>query len=197
MKLFKNKKSIAMLVSIIALLTIVAGTTIAYLYTNTPSITNTFTPTKVTTTIVEDDPSDTKNNVKVKNTGDIDAYIRATVIVTWKDASGQVHATAPVAGTDYEVTYPTDTGWVEGSDGYYYYTSKVAAGGSTGVLLTDCKPVGGKTPAGYHLSVEILASAIQAEPSDAVTTAWGSTNGGSVTGVDSSKNLVVTSKSST
>lgn len=195
MKLFKNKKSIAMLVSIIALLTIVAGTTIAYLYTNTDPITNTFTPTKVNTTI-EEDPGTVKKNVKVKNTGDIDAYIRATVIVTWKDTSGNVYATAPEEDTDYTVTW-TKNGWVEGSDGYYYYTSKVAAGGSTGVLLTNCKPVDGKAPAGYHLSVEILASAIQAEPSDAVKTAWGSTNGGSVTGVDSSKNLVVTPKSST
>lgn len=193
-----------MLVSIIALLTIVAGTTIAYLYTNTPSITNTFTPTKVTTTIVEDDPSETKNNVKVTNTGDIDAYIRATVIVTWKDANGNVYATAPVEGTDYTVTWmPNDdkgyaSKWVKGSDGYYYYTEVVKPGDSTGVLLTDCKPTTTSTaPEGYHLSVEILASAIQAEPSDAVTTAWGTAIGGSVTGVDSSKNLVVTRKSST
>lgn len=173
MKLFKNKKSIAMLVSIIALLTIVVGTTIAYLYTNTPSITNTFTPTKVTTTI-EEKPGNVKEEVKVKNTGDIDAYIRATVIVTWKNADGDVYATEPVKGTDYTVTW-TMSGWEKGSDGYYYYTSKVTPGESTGVLLTDCEPIEGKAPEGYQLSVEILASAIQAEPASAVVDAWGVT----------------------
>lgn len=187
MKLFKNKKSIAMLVSIIALLTIVVGTTIAYLYTNTPSITNTFTPTKVTTTI-EEKPGKVKEEVKVKNTGEIDAYIRATVIVTWKNADGNVYATEPVKDKDYTVTYPTDTGWKKGSDGYYYYTRKVKPGVSTGVLLTECKPTETSTaPEGYHLSVEILASAIQAEPASAVVDAWSS-----VTGVDStSKNLII------
>lgn len=172
MKLFKNKKSIAMLVSIIALLTIVVGTTIAYLYTNTPSITNTFTPTKVTTTI-EEKPGKVKEEVKVKNTGEIDAYIRATVIVTWKNAAGDVYATEPVKVTDYTVTYPTDTGWKKGSDGYYYYTEAVPAGKTTDVLLTECKPIEGKAPEGYNLSVEILASSIQAEPKDAVKEAWG------------------------
>lgn len=191
MKLFKNKKSIAMLVSIIALLTIVAGTTIAYLYTNTPAITNTFTPTKVTTTI-EEDGTTVKENVTITNDGDIDAYVRAAVIVTWKDASGNVHSKVPTVGKDYTIEYNT-THWTLGKDGYWYYKYPLPPKSCSWVLIEECKPQTPSTaPEGYHLSVEILASAIQAEPSSAVVDAWGTAKGGSVTEVNSTtKNLTI------
>lgn len=177
MKLNKNNKSIAMLVSLIALLVVFVGSTIAYLFMQTDSITNTFTPTSTGITIVEENEGSTKNNVKITNTGEIKAYIRATVVVTWKDTNGNVYGKAPVENTDtnsdgdYEVTW-TKNSWVKGSDGFYYYKEPVESGDSTGVLLTDCKPVEGKAPEGYNLSVEILAQAIQAEPTSAVTDAW-------------------------
>lgn len=171
MKLNKNNKSIAMLVSLIALLVVFVGSTIAYLFMQTDSITNTFTPTSTGITIVEENEGSTKNNVKITNTGEIKAYIRATVVVTWKDTNGNVYGKAPVENTDYEVNW-TMKDWVKGSDGFYYYKEPVESGDSTGVLLTDCKPVEGKAPEGYNLSVEILAQAIQAEPTSAVTDAW-------------------------
>lgn len=177
MKLNKNKKSIAMLVSLIALLVVFVGSTIAYLFMQTDSITNTFTPTSTEITIVENNEGKVKKDVTIQNTGKIKAYIRATVVVTWKDDSGNVYGKAPVENTDYTVEWmPKDsdgnTDWVKGSDGFYYYTQPVESGASTGVLLTACKPVEGKAPEGYDLSVEILAQAIQAEPTSAVTDAW-------------------------
>ena len=43
----------------------------------------------------------------------------------------------------------------------------------TSVLFTDCKLTDtAVVPEGYNLSVEIIASAIQAEPDEAVETAW-------------------------
>lgn len=167
-----NKKTILLLVSLVIVLIAMVGTTIAYLVTNTAPITNTFTPSKVTTTITEEFDKEVKNNVQVKNTGDVEAYIRAAVVVTWQNDAGEVYPTAPAEDTDYTVSYPGN-GWVKHTDGYYYYTSTVAPNASTGVLLTDCKPVEGKAPDGYHLVVEILAQSIQAKPDNAVTDAWG------------------------
>lgn len=168
----RNGKSVALLAAVVMVLGTLVGTTVAYLFMGTDSIVNTFTPSSVTVTITEDFENNVKNNVKVTNTGDVDAYIRAAVVVTWQDSEGQIYPTAPVEGTDYTVTW-TKAGWQEHTDGYYYYTSVVAPEASTGILLTDCKPVEGKTPDGYHLVVEILASAIQSQPVTAVTDAWG------------------------
>lgn len=165
----RNSKPFFLLVALAVVLCAVVGTTVAYLFDKTDSITNTFTPANVTTEITEEFDNKVKNNVKVTNTGDVDAYIRAAVVVTWQDDDGNVYPTAPVEGTDYTVIWTMD-GWKE-KDGYYYYTKVVEQGKSTGILLTSCKPVEGKAPEGYHLVVEILASAIQAE--SAVTDAWG------------------------
>lgn len=168
----RSQKPSVLLVALVLLLGAVVGTTIGYLFTNTDSITNTFTPSSVTVTITEKFEDNVKNDVQVKNTGDVDAYIRVAVVVTWQDKDGNIYPTAPVEGTDYTVSYPGN-GWVKHTDGFYYYTSAVAPEASTGILLTDCQPVEDKTPDGYHLVVEILASAIQAKPENAVADAWG------------------------
>lgn len=174
-KLFRKldtSRLVLLVASLSLLLMLAVGMTLAYLFDKTESITNTFTPTEVSQTIVEDFDKDVKKDVKVTNTGDIDAYIRVLVVITWQDDGGNVYPTAPVEGTDYTVTWTMD-GWAKHTDGFYYYKSKVAPKASTGILLTDCEPVEGKAPEGYHLSVEILSSAIQAQPADAVHDAWG------------------------
>ena len=167
-----NKKVILLAVSLLLILSAAIGGTVAYLIDQTGSITNTFTPAKVTPGIDENFDGSVKNDVKITNTGDIPAYIRVKVVVTWKDAQGNVYGAAPKAGTDYNWTIPANNDWVKGSDGFYYYTKPVPAGEKTSILLTDCKPVDGKAPAGYSLSVDIHAQAIQAEPTTAVTSAW-------------------------
>lgn len=167
----RKAKPSLLLLAVVLILGAMVGSTIAYLFANTGSITNTFLPTKVTTKIDENFDGTVKNDVTVKNTGDIETFIRAAVVVTWKNDDDQVHPTAPVEETDYTVTWTMD-GWVKNGD-YYYYTSPVPSQNSTGVLFTDCKAVAGKTPDGYHLNVEILASAIQSKPVDAVISAWG------------------------
>lgn len=174
-KRLRWNRSFVVLASVLVLIIGLVGTTLAWLSTDTTPITNTFTTSTVTTTIEEGESGETKNNVKVTNTGNANAYIRAMVVVTWqKDDtnSSEVYATAPVEGTDYTLIWTKD-GWVKHTDGYYYYTSAVAPNASTGILLTSCKPVEGKTPEGYHLVVEILSDAIQAKPDSAVTDAWG------------------------
>lgn len=167
------KRSLVLVVSVLALVLAVAGGTLAWLSANTTPVTNTFTPAQVSCTVEENFDGTTKKDVQIKNTSNIDAYIRAYVVVTWKDAQGNVYGKLPVKNTDYTMTGP-EAGWVE-KDGYYYYTSPVAAnGGLTGVLISECKLNEGVMPPadGYSLSVEIIAEAIQSQPTTTVTSVW-------------------------
>lgn len=164
------KKPSALLLALVALLGAVVGSTVAYLWTNSDAITNTFSPSHVTCKIEETFENDVKSNVSVKNTSDIEAYIRATYVVTWKDAGGNIAPQQPGEG-DYTIALNA-TDWFKGSDGYYYHKAPVAAGANTKVLINTCSPVAGKAPEGYTLNVEILASAIQSVPSKVVEEAW-------------------------
>lgn len=168
------RKEFVLLCSVAALLTGFVGSTVAYLFTSTEEIENKFTPSSVTSEIEEDFDGNVKSDVKVKNTGDIPAYIRAKYVVTWQDDEGNVYGQLPVAGEDYSITLTLD-GWDVGSDGYYYWTSSVPVGDTTGILIDVCKPLKAAPAEGYTLSVEILAEAIQAEPSSVVAEAWGVT----------------------
>jgi predicted ribosomally synthesized peptide with SipW-like signal peptide len=118
-------KPIALIISIILVAGLAIAGTTAWLTNKTNSVTNSFTPGKVTTEITEDLKGNTKSNIKVKNTGNVDAYVRASVVMNWVDASGNVVASAD--GLPALPAVPTSLGnnWVHGSDGYYYYTGQV------------------------------------------------------------------------
>ena len=167
------KRSLVLVVSLLALLLVVAGGTLAWL-TAQDSVSNTFTPAHVTCAVEESFNGTTKSDVKIKNTSDIPVYIRASIIVTWKDSSGNVYGQKPTT-SDYDMQMAENSGWVLGADGYYYYTSPVAVGATTGTLISSCTVKAGATPPGddYKLSVEIMAEAIQSQPDRAVQQAWG------------------------
>lgn len=167
-----KKKTILMLAAMALLLTVTVGSTIAYLWTSTPAVTNTFTPASSGTDITEDFKDNVKNTVQIKNTGDVKSYIRAAVVVTWQNENGEVLGEVPVKDTDYSITW-TRAGWTDlQRDGFYYYNTVVEPGKSTGVLFTDCKPLKAAPKDGYTLHVEIIAQSIQAEPISAVQEAW-------------------------
>lgn len=164
------------------------GGTLAYIIANTASVENKFTPGEVRCEVLED-PFDkiTKSNVRIKNTGNTAAYIRATYVVTWQKDDGTVNGKMPVEGTDYTIVFAENSGWKLIGD-YWYYTSPVAAGGETGVLIDSCKLAeGAAVPTGYHLSVEIIASAIQSEPASVVAEKWHvAVDNGKITGAAAS-----------
>ena len=191
MKKYINRKSV-LITSIALLLLVAVGTTLAFVFTNTDPVENTFNPSKVSCAVVENggkpvtgaivNTGDSKDNVQIQNTGDTDAYIRVAVVVNWMSEDGKVWATKPVAGTNYSITYATDTGWIKGSDGYWYYTKPVPpTDGSdlTGILITEATQLTaapkGTDNTQYYLSIEIVASAIQAKPTSVVTSQWGVT----------------------
>ena len=182
MRKYINKKSI-LITSVALLLLVAVGTSLAYVFTKTDPVENKFDPSKVSCAVVEvvekgDSSENTANvvqtgksktNVQIKNTGDTDAYIRAAVVVNWMNEDGtRVWAIKPVQGADYSISYNlNDNGWVDGGDGYYYYTQPVARDQLTDILITGAtqNATGPKGTDGtqYYLSIEIVASAIQAD----------------------------------
>lgn len=163
------------------------GGTLAYIIANTVSVENKFTPGEVRCEVEETFKNNVKSDVKIKNTGNTAAYIRATYVVTWQKDDGTVNGKMPVVGTDYTIEFAENSGWKLIGD-YWYYTSPVAAGGETGVLIASCELAeGAAVPTGYHLSVEIIASAIQSEPASVVAEKWHvAVDNGEITGAAAS-----------
>lgn len=195
-QLRRPKRLATLLVSLLLVLGVAVGGTVAFLSTRTDSKENTFTPSEVTCEVTEIFNNNVKSQVAVKNTGDTTAFIRAAINVTWmsnQDAANQtVSAKVPVKDTDYSIIFAKNTNWIQGADGYYYYQLPVDPQGSTGVLIEECKlQENASVPDGYHLSVEIVASAIQSAPYSVVQSMWHvtvedgkitSANGSEVTG---------------
>ena len=172
-----SKKTVIVILSAALLLAATVGVTLAFLVDKTPSLDYNFVPVAVSCKVQEnmDLETNTKTNVAVQNTGDIPAYVRAAVVVTWvSEESGSTYGGAPVQGRDYVAEFSSD-GWKKGTDGFYYCTSPISPEGVTPILLNKIYPVAEKAPEGYVLSVQIVASAIQAEPAEAVVSAWRAT----------------------
>lgn len=167
----RMNRATVLLMAILMLIGVVAGSTVAYLIDTTGDVANTFEYAKVSCEITENFDKATKGNVQVKNTGTTDAYIRATYVVNWLDSDGNIAASVPT-GYSYELIKNPDSKWREGSDGYFYYPTPVGPGESTEKSLLTCKVTYPENPE-YTLSVEILATAVQSQPASAVKEAWG------------------------
>lgn len=172
----RNAKKRVLVIAVICIVfCIISGITLAFVATQTDALKNIFSPSRVSCTVLEA-PFDgmTKSNVRIKNTGDTSAYVRAAVVVTWMSEDGSsVTAAKPVSGTDYSITFNDgdDSYWIEGADGFWYYTHPIAADAETEPLINSC--TGSTTPPdGYYLSVEIVASAIQSSPDSVVADNW-------------------------
>ena len=182
-----NKRDKAPLLLGIAVSAVLAlSGTAAFLLASTSEVKNAFDAAQVSCRVDETIDGATKENVKVTNTSDIKAYIRATLVVNWADEAGNVYGESPVSNLDnaeihdYKITFASNEGdgsegkWVKGADGFWYWTTPVAPGQPTGDLIESCTQVGNAPEDDYFLSVEILASAIQALPTDVVADEWDS-----------------------
>ena len=93
MKRMTNKRAFLAVAMIVLLLTASVGGTAAFLTDGTDEVANVFTPADVTSEVVEpywQDGNIVKSNVTIRNTGNIDVYMRAAIVVTWQDANGNV-----------------------------------------------------------------------------------------------------------
>lgn len=173
------RKEFVLACSVIVLLIGFAGGSLAYLFTHTDSIRNTFTPAEVDVTIQETFDKQTKENVHFQNTGDVPVYMRARLVINWTDGNRNI---VPAPPSDYSVNEVglTGTGWVKKGD-YCYYTSAVPVGGTTSNLVDSITAITPEKPE-YFLLVDVLVETIQADGvgSDGtrpVESAWGVTVG--------------------
>ena len=151
-------------------LSVLSGTTLAYISTVTQPISAQF-PIEIPTTPASTESAASEimltkaeagsQSVSVKNTGNIPVYVRAVVIATAGDTNTSAYA--PENG-DYTIEYADNTAWVLAEDGFWYYTALVASEESTDSLIQDMqKHVSGE------ISVEVL---VQTCDQDSVIRNW-------------------------
>lgn len=163
-------KKYALIISVLLIVAIAAGGTLAWISTS-DAITGAFSVANVKCEVLEDLSGNNKENVRVKNTGSIDEYIRAAIVMSWIDEDGNTVA-KEVKASDYTMSL-NKTDWFVGSDGYYYCKAKVAPENETQNLINSC--VMNNTTSGYTFKLDVIAAAIQANPKDAVEEAWNAT----------------------
>ena len=176
-------KALLLIASLAVLLTATVGSTVAWLVSKPAAVENNFVPGKVACKVLEDFGTESctsvKRNVRVKNTGNTDAYIRVLLVFTWKDKDGNIFSNKPQEGKDYQIVMDDLTDWImQKSDAgvYFYYKKRVAPEEETRKLiesLYQIADVTGPENGKYKLSVDILADAVQADPPQAVAESWG------------------------
>ena len=166
----KGRGRLAMMVlSVVLLLGVAIGGTIAWLSTKTTPVTNTFTPAEVTCEVTEQFDGKKKTNVNVKNTGNIAVYIRVKLVTYRTNDKGQ-----HIGGTAKLPEFTPGKNWVKHGE-YYYYTLPVSPGGKPVANLADSMTLMSsyEDADGGKQAIDVMAEAIQSEPEKAVGEAWG------------------------
>ena len=166
----KGRGRLAMMVlSVVLLLGVAIGGTIAWLSTKTTPVTNTFTPAEVTCEVTEQFDGKKKTNVNVKNTGNIAVYIRVKLVTYRTNDKGQ-----HIGGTAKLPEFTPGKNWVKHGE-YYYYTLPVSPGEKPEANLADSMTLekSYKDADGGKQALDVMAEAIQSEPEKAVADAWG------------------------
>ena len=155
--------------SLVLLLALAVGGTVAWLSARTPEVTNTFTPAHVTCEVEEAFDKTTGVKTNVKNTSDIDVYIRVKLVTYRTNDAGQ-----HIGGTAELPAFTLGENWVE-KDGYYYYTLPVAPGKTPAANLADKMTLTASydDADGGKQALDVMAEAIQSAPEEAVADAWG------------------------
>ena len=120
-----RKKPLTLFVALVLLLTLAVGGSLAWLVSN-DNVTNSMVPGEVPIQINETLNGTTKTSVTIKNTGNIQAFIRVAIIANAVDEQGNV-----TTGQAPQFSYNTDK-WQLLNDGYYYYKGIVEPKGTTG-----------------------------------------------------------------
>ena len=160
-----SKMAITFIAAAALIIGCVAGGALAYLVGNTDPVTNTFVAGEVKCVVEQNDNS---TSATVKNTGNVRAYIRATVVGNTLNEAGQI--TGNWTGTVRDQYLLNSADWTpitQGDVTYYYYnkTTPVEPGASTSNLFRSDAPVID------DLLITVFAEAIQADGMPDVTNA--------------------------
>ncbi|MBQ8663402.1 MAG: hypothetical protein IJ471_06055 [Eubacterium sp.] len=178
----RKEKFRGLLILVLILIAVTAcGSVYAYMFKQTEEKKNQFTPAQVSCEVVEqtDTPLTQKNSIKVKNTSNIDAYLRVRLVSYWVNDLGDGNYEIVAKESELPEITPMN-GWIKGSNDTYYYTIPVAPESQSpnnlttellnaSIVLTE--------EDGYKQVIEVFAEAIQSEPQSAVTNSWGVTLG--------------------
>lgn len=183
-KTMRPSKRIILTVCAVLIFCMITGGSIAWLVSISDPVNNEFDPAEVTITIIEDFSNNLKQNVQIGNTGDIDAYIRVALVPAWVDENGNVAAQeASLAdctikwGEKGEESLDSNPDWFMVRNGdddvcYCYCRKAIAPGDVTPILIKECKVNKSEYGHQYDFELRIVASAVQAIPTSAVTEAW-------------------------
>lgn len=163
----KTGKKLILVLSILLILAVAAGSSLAYVFMKTDPLENTFRNSVVSCRV-----NSGTQIIDVTNTGDIDAYIRAAIVVNWVDEDGNTRGIKPNAD-QYDLEINTEKWYSSG--GFYYCLEQIEPNENTPDLVTGVTVL--DQPQGYFLQVEVAAEAIQAEGVNgtgvnAVSEAW-------------------------
>lgn len=162
-----GRKAGTLLLSVLLLMTLAVGGTIAYLVTRETPVTNTFLPSHVSSEVTEEFDGTEKKNVNVKNTGDIDAYVRVRLVTYRVNENGE-----HIGGAAEIPKFTLGEGWISVGM-YYYYTLPVAPGEIPDAPLAQSITLRSYDDADGGVQViEVMAEAIQSQPASAVEEAW-------------------------
>lgn len=170
-----NKRKIKPFYIIGSLVLFVAlcGTALAYMFKVTAPINNLFAPAQVDCEVFEktDAQMTEKNSITVKNTGNIDSYLRVRFVsywvrITYNDKSEIVSKPSDMPA--FEIA----DGWVSGNDNTYYYKTPVSPSQFTGELLAEGEKISLREEDGYRQVIEVFAEAIQSKPTSTVADSW-------------------------
>lgn len=152
---------------------------LAWLISTPGPVVNEFTPGEVTIQVDEtfDDEHTTKQNVSIKNTGNVPAYIRVALVPAWVDDEGNI-AAKPASlelNDDCNIAWGKDgsgyeADWFIGSDGFYYCKTVIEPGASTPILIKSCTVKGEEHE--YDFELQVIASAVQSLPTSTVGEVW-------------------------
>ena len=150
---------------------------LAWLISTPEPVVNTFTPGAVTIQVDETFNGTTKSYVRIKNTGDVPAYIRVALVPAWVDDEGNI-AAKPASlklNDDCNIAWGKDgsgyeADWFIGSDGFYYCKTVIEPGASTPILIKSCTVKDGEHK--YDFELQIIASAVQSLPTSTVGEVW-------------------------
>ena len=150
---------------------------LAWLISAPGPVVNEFIPGEVTIQVDETFNGTTKQNVRIKNTGNVPAYIRVALVPAWVDDEGNI-AAKPASlklNDDCNIAWGKDgsgyeADWFIGSDGFYYCKTVIEPHGSTPILIKSCTVKDGEHE--YDFELQVIASAVQSLPTSTVEKVW-------------------------
>lgn len=165
--MMKQRIIAVLLVSAVLISLLLCGTILAYMFKQTDEKNNEFTPAQVTCVVDESFDGETKSRIQVRNTSNIDAYLRVRLVSYWVDADGNI-----VAKPSQMPQIQMAAGWLKGSNDTYYYQESVSPNALTADLLSAAITLEQDPDTGYRQVLEVFSEAIQSEPTKAVSNSW-------------------------